>query len=269
MSCFFWHVANVSALFCLLAAPLRAQGESTNLFFAGGKVACEIASKRGTIPDPVLSTLPIAMTAALEHLGSPSEPARLTIRLQDPPSFYKRAKAMFRVEAFATQKDDEILLQTGDDPLKLAFRLAHELSHWLAYKRHPARPPLWLDEGLASLVGAAAAETCARVRKQSLERPQPPRLEKNLFGLDELIALKAYPQSGARAAAFYWQAEALVRAIRQRLGPADFAVYLGLLCSSDPPAWQTPLRAQWYFSDWDMNWLATQIRPDRENHDVQ
>ena len=56
-------------------------------------------------------------------------------------------------------------------------------------------------------------------------------------------------------------ASALARAIRRRLGPTDFAAYVGLLCTPTLPAWQTPLRERWYFSDWDMNWLAEQIRP--------
>ena len=261
MSCSARKAVLISAWFCLSIAPLLAQGISTNLFFADGRIDCEISSRRDAIPDVVLSTLPIAMKTALEAVGAPAQQTRLAIRLEEPPPFYKRLKALFQVEAFAVQKGDEIALHAGSDPLKLAFRMAHELAHWLAYKKRPARPPLWLDEGLASLVGAAAADTSARVHKQSLERPNPPQLDQNAFRLDELTALQAYPASGARSAAFYWQAEALVRAIRQRLGPADFAIYLGLLCVSNPPAWQSPLRDRWYFSDWDLNWLAEQIQP--------
>ena len=256
-------------LFSLLASPLRAQGVSAKLAFAESQIACEIVSTRDAIPEQVLSVLPIAMKTALEHVGPPAEPARLTIRLQAPPSFYQRAKALFRVEAFAVQTGDEIRLRPGDDPLKLAFRLGHELAHWLTYKRHPVRPPLWLDEGLAQLVGAAAADVCARTSKQSLERPRPPNLDQNLFALAELIALSAYPKTEARSAAFYWQAEALVQALHQRLGPAEFAVYLGMLSVPNPPNWQAPLRERWYFSDWDFNWLAGQIRPDKENRKTQ
>lgn len=262
-------VAMALVLFSLSASPLCAQGVSTNLAFAGGRIACEIVATRDAVPERVLEVLPLAMKTALEHVGAPAEPARLTIRLLEPPSFYKRAKALFRVEAFALQTGDEIRLQPGDDPLKLAFRLGHELAHWLAYKRHPARPPLWLDEGLAQMVGGAAADICARTSKQSLNRPRPPNLDQNLFALAELIALQAYPMVEPRSAAFYWQAEALVRAIHKRLGPAEFAVYLGLLSVPDSPNWQAPLRERWYFSDWDFTWLARQIRPEAENLHVQ
>ena len=248
-------------LFSLPVSSLRAQGASTNLTFADGQIDCNIVSAHDSIPALVLSVLPIAMNAALEIVGTPAESARLTIRLQEAPPFYKRLKALFRVETFASQQDNEILLRTGDDPLKLAFRLAHELSHWLVSKRHPARPPLWLDEGLAQQVGAAAADTCARTCTQILERPRPPKLDQNLYRLDELAALQAYPKTEARSAAFYWQAEALVSAIQQRLGSIEFALYLGLLSSAEAPNWQSPLRERWYFSDWDFEWLAQQIVP--------
>ena len=244
----------------LALLPGGAQGEAVRQTFAEGRIVCEITADR-EIPEIAATVLPIAMKAALERIGPPPEPAQLTIRLLSPPPFYKRAKALFRAEAFATQAGDAIAVHPGKDPLKLAFRLGPEVAHWLVYKRHPARPPLWLDEGLAQLVAAEAAEVCARTRKQTLERPLPAKLEDHLFSLDELVGLQAYPQSAARSAAFYWQAEALVRAIYSRLGAAEFAAYLALLSAPAAPDWQGPLRERWYFSDWDVNWLAEQIRP--------
>ena len=274
MSCSIWnaagHPAAIPAALMLLSLPapaLHAQNAASALSFADGNIACEIVSKRAPVPELLLTVLPIAMNTALEHVGGPPEPVRLTLRLQETPPFYKRAKALFRLETFAVQENDDILLRVGEDPLKLAFRIAHELSHWLVSKRHAIRPPLWLDEGLANLVGAAAADTCARTLSQKLERPRPPKLDQNLFEIDELIGLQAYPANADRAAAFYWQAEALVSAIRKRLGPAEFTVYLGLLSSPGAPDWRTPLHERWYFSDWDFNWLAQQILPPPSSGD--
>ena len=258
-----------SAIFLVWIFPALflsgAQGATIRQVFADGRITCEI-SARTEIPDIATLVLPIAMKAALERVGPPQEPARLEIRLLDPPPFYKRAKALFQAEAFATQTGDEIVLHPGNDPLKLAFRLGHELTHWLVYKHNLERPPLWLDEGLAQMVAAEAAETCARTRKQDLERPRPPKLESHLFSLDELVGLQAYPQTSARSAAFYWQSEALVRALYGRLGSAEFTVYLALLSAPNAPGWPVPLRERWYFSDWDMNWLAEQIRPQPKAH---
>ena len=67
--------------------------------------------------------------------------------------------------------------------------------------------------------------------------------------------------SAARSAAFYWQAEALAGALRGRLGPAEFQVFIGLVAVPQPPDWPALLRERWYFSDWDIDWLAGQIRP--------
>ncbi len=200
------------------------------------------------------------MNTAIEQVGAPSKPAHLTIHLLPNPSFLQQAKSWFFVESLASQYDDDIQLQTQGDELKIVFRLAHELSHWLVFKQHPARPPLWLDEGLAQRVGALAADTCARTQTQTLARPLPAQLDRHLLPLDELIQLQTYPKGEAHSAAFYWQAEALVNAIHSRLGPVEFKVYLGLLASPNVPNWQAPLRERWYFSDWDFNWIAQQIR---------
>ena len=83
------------------------------------------------------------------------------------------------------------------------------------------------------------------------------------FSVDELAAAfpDAAPADTGSAGAFYWQAEALVDAIRRRLGPADFAVYLGLLSVPGAPFWQLPLRERWYFNDADFERLSRQIRP--------
>ena len=105
-----------------------AQGATVRQTFAEGRIVCEIASDR-EIPEIAPTVLPIAMKAALERIGPPPETAELAIRLLAPPPFYKRAKALFRAEAFATQTGDEIAVHPGKDPLKLAFRLGHKLAH--------------------------------------------------------------------------------------------------------------------------------------------
>ena len=261
MSRLFRHAALIALWILPSASPAFAREVSTNLSFAGGVIVCAVTSPKGDIPGIVLEALPIAMNAALELAGPPPAAARLDIRLLQPPPFYKRAKALFRAEAFAVQEDDEIRLHPGDDPLKLSFRIGHELAHWLVAKRHPERPPLWLDEGLAQLAGAAAAETMARTRTQTADRPLPPELENHLYALAELTALETYPSNADSSGAFYWQAEALVGALRRRLGPADFATYLGLLSVSGAPFWELPLRERWYFNNADFERLAEKIRP--------
>ena len=237
--------------------------ETVKINFANGLVDCEIyPAGDSPIPDSLISTLSVAAKTALEHIGPPPQSATLVIRLQAPPTFYKRAKTMFRAEAIASQVNDEIHLYPGTDSLKLAFRLGHELSHWLVYRQQPARPPLWLDEGLANWIGAAAAEACARPLSQTVQRPKPAHLDGHLFSIAELLALKAYPRSPAAVGAFYWQAESLVSALIKKLGPAEFKIYLALLSSPNAPTWDTPLRERWYFTDRDIEWFSRQIQPN-------
>ncbi len=236
------------------AAPMPVRME-----FAGGQVMCQILPSGTAVPDLLQTVLPVAMRTALDEIGPPPQPAVLTIRLQKPPPFYKRALLLVPSDVLATQEGDEIRLQPGRDPLKLAFRLGHELSHWLLVKRHPARPPLWLDEGLANHLGAAAAEAAARPLGQTVERPVPDRLKPHLQPLDDLVARRVYPRPPAEVGAFYWQAETLVTALRDKLGRDAFREYLGLMAVPEPPGWEAPLRERWYFNDADFRWLADRI----------
>lgn len=251
----------------MAACARKAQTHAVRLDLAGGQIACQIISPQAEIPPRVLTVLPIAVNSAVDHVGLPAGKVQLVLRLQPPAPFIARLRARFRPEPAASQDGDEIRLYPDEDPLKLAFRLAHELSHWLVQQKHPARPPLWLDEGLAQLAATAAAETSARMHKQTLARPPPPGLAQNISTLEELTALRSYPSAAARSAAFYWQAEALVSAIRGKLGPAGFQEYLAMLCRPDAPGWQNPLRDRWYFSEADFQALGRAIRPGPEQAD--
>ncbi len=244
------------------ALPVSAPARDPVLTFADGQITCTLLPIEGeNVPEKVQQALPIAMRTALDLLGPPPKPTDLTIRLQPRPRWRQRALQGFPVEALATQQGNVIVLRPGSEPLNVAFRLGHELSHWLVYKQYPARPPLWLDEGLANWIGSAAADAMGRTLKQAVARPLPPNLSNHLVDLEELIAMEVYPRSRDRSAAFYWQAEALVSALIQKLGPEHFKTYLGILSVAEPPHWETPLREQWYFIDFDFTWFAQQIRP--------
>lgn len=241
----------------LAAAPVNWEKS-----FAHGRVTCVVVPPAGGgIPEILAPAVTIAMQTVLAQLGPPPKPAILTIHLEKPPPFYKRIKALFPVAAYASQQGDRIRLQPGQDPLKLTFRLGHEISHWLALKTLPQQPPLWLDEGLANWLGAQAAITCARTLHQELKQPIPAGIERYLFTLEELTSQTAYPRKPLAVGAFYWQAEALVRAIYRRLGRQDFQAYLQFLSQPQAPAWDEPLRERWYFTDGDFAWLAGQIQP--------
>jgi hypothetical protein len=245
----------------VLASP-AAPSSAAVLEFADGHVRCVVEAK-GTGGEDLARSADLAMKVALRTLPPPDAPATLTIRLLSPPPFYKRWLGADAPHGL--QHDDEIALLPEEDGVKLAFRLAHEMSHWLAAKTNPQRPPLWLDEGLAQRIGAQAAAAAGRTEKRGLARTPPDGWETHALSPDELAALDAYGASPEEAGAFYWQAESLVDALFDRLGRDDFLAYLSILSTPPVPGWQVPLREHWWFNDADFDALARAIAPQPVN----
>lgn len=97
--------------------------------------------------------------------------------------------------------------------------LAHELTHVvLADRFGPRRPPLWLDEGIATLADAAA--------KQSLHDRDCRRAMENgsALRLIELLRLEAF-DSAEQIPAFYGQSLSLVRFLAERDPPAKTVIF--------------------------------------------
>lgn len=236
--------------------PCTARQADQPLAFADGRISCVVLPpKPGSALDPELIDMAnLAMATALRTLPPPPSPATLTIR---PP--YPRR--LFFPAPVAAQRDDEIALEPEHDRVKLAFRLAHEMSHWLAAKAYPQRPPLWLDEGLAQRIGAQAAAAAGRTEKRGLARTPPDDWESHALSLDALTSLSGYGTTHAQSGAFYWQAERLVDELCARLGPDDFRAYLAALSTPPVPDWQAPLRERWWFNDADFEALARAIAP--------
>lgn len=253
----FWLVA---ALLPCLAAAGTERSAAAVYEFADGRVRCVVEENDGkSLSDAAM----LGMSAALRILPPPEESATVTVRYLAPPPFYRRWFGAS--SAHGWQSGDEIAVRPDTDSVKLAFRLAHEMSHWLAAKTHPQRPPLWLDEGLAQRIGAQAAAAAGRTEKRTLARTPPDGWEPHAYTLSALTALDAPPDSPAAAGAFYWQAECLVDAIAERLGRDDFLIYLSILSTPPVPDWQAPLRERWWFNDADFDALACAIAPKPEN----
>ncbi|MBR3583701.1 MAG: hypothetical protein IKO01_09715 [Kiritimatiellae bacterium] len=260
MSCPVPTTCILAAAFLLCCQP-AAEAEwrgGTVLEFAGGRVTCIVEEDGG---DALAAAAGIGMAAALRLLPPPDAPATVTVRLLAPPPFYKRWLGGTAAAPHGYQSGGEIAVRPESDRVKLAFRLGHEATHWLVARTHPWRPPLWLDEGLAQLVGARAAAAAGRTEKRGLARTPPDGWEACALSLDALASATAYGDSPAAAGAFYWQAERLVDALFERLGRDDFLEYLSLLSSPGAPAWQEPLRARWWFNDADFDALARTIAP--------
>ncbi len=239
---------------CFAAVPAKAMGTPV-LEFAGGRILCTIHGADSGMD----SMVSLAMNTVLRTLPPPEERATLAIRFLPPPPFYRRWLGSDVPHGY--QSGGEIAIRPEPDNVKLAFRLAHEMTHWLLEATHSQRPPLWLDEGLAQRIGAQAAAAAGRTEKRGLARTPPDGWEQHALTPDELAALGGYGESPAAAAAFYWQAERLVDALCERLGRDDFLAYLSILSTPPVPEWQTPLRERWWFNDADFEALARAIAP--------
>ena len=225
--------------------------------FAEGRLLVRWES--GPIPPDIDRALTLAVPAALEILPPPPDPPTVVLRPLPAPSRWSRLFSLNRPQPNALHSKGLVQISPVGDLDALAFRLAHEFSHELALCAFPARPPLWLDEGLAQYAAARAAAAAARTQGRTSVRVPPEHLDDAAYSLDDLTALADYPSDPDRAAAFYWQAEILVTRLHASLGPR-FPDYLRELCVPNPPSWQLPLRRDYYFNDDDFTALDRKIR---------
>lgn len=108
-------------------------------------------------------------------------------------------------------RGDELFLnvrKAGDTGRFDERTLAHEAAHAVVARLYPPESlPLWLHEGLAEYM---AGESVAARKNQTLRLHQKP-LESADMPLEDLVALKAYPEDPAEIARFYQSSERLFR----------------------------------------------------------
>lgn len=205
------------------------------------------------IPARTLALLRIAMRAALDAVPADA-PATLSVELRPPPGFFERLFSPRRADALAYQQDDEIVIRAdpATPPILLSNRAAHEMDHWLLRRACAGRrPPLWLDEGHAVLVGRAAAATAARNLRQKL-LPEPPLPSAPRYTLDQLLAIDAYPSAPDAAAVFYAQSRTLVENLISRHGRPAFLELARDLAAPSAPALPDLLRTRYYATPDDL-----------------
>ncbi|HOW96538.1 MAG TPA: hypothetical protein P5567_03190 [Kiritimatiellia bacterium] len=120
-----------------------------------------------------------------------------------------------RKDSLAIQAGDEVFLLREPDAVADPGRLPHELVHLKLWRRFGDRVPLWLDEGLASYLGWAAAARVARAGRAPLDRRLPLYEAAQLQTMEEVQAVRSYSAMGP---AFYRQAEEMVAAVARRAG---------------------------------------------------
>ncbi|MGA1193347.1 MAG: hypothetical protein ACO3ZG_03075 [Kiritimatiellia bacterium] len=126
-------------------------------------------------------------------------------------------------------REDGLAVQTGrelyfkdDDAMRVRpDRIFHEIVHLRLRELHGEALPLWLDEGLANHYGWFHAVEYNRLRGIELTREFPALEEQELFTLQDVLAMRDYPESPARAKIFYRQAEVMVRLLDERFSRGE------------------------------------------------
>ena len=126
-------------------------------------------------------------------------------------------------------REDGLAVQTGrelyfkdDDAMRVRpDRIFHEIVHLRLRELHGEALPLWLDEGLANHYGWFHAVEYNRLRGIELTREFPALEEQELFTLQDVLAMRDYPESPARAKIFYRQAEVMVRLMNERFSRGE------------------------------------------------
>ncbi len=132
-------------------------------------------------------------------------------------------KGRLRPDGLAFQNGREIFL-FADDGLH-ETRVPHELVHFRLRETY-SRLPLWLEEGLAMQYGWTIARSWAELQGVSLTRDLPAIEAPYQLSLDELTAIRDYPDKVFPAQAYYRECEETIRAIIERIGMANVGKFL-------------------------------------------
>lgn len=124
-----------------------------------------------------------------------------------------------RPDGLALQVGRDILLKVDPSQAQRMDRVAHELVHFRLREAYGDRLPLWLEEGLATLMGVAIARDFHNAQGLQLAGAWPATPVDALLMPDELLELPTYPASPAAAQAMGRQAAELVTLLMERVGP--------------------------------------------------
>lgn len=123
-----------------------------------------------------------------------------------------------RPDGLALQVGRDILLKVDPTQAERMDRVAHELVHFRLREAYGDRLPLWLEEGLATLMGVAIARDFHNSHGLRLAGAWPATQVEALLTPDELLELPTYPASPGAAQAMGRQAAELVTLLSERVG---------------------------------------------------
>lgn len=163
-------------------------------------------------------------------------------------------KAELRDDGLAMQAGRELYVRKDKTRGEILMRVAHEIAHQRARHFFPDLP-VWLEEGLAGMVGWDVAVAVRKARGWVLMRPAARPTTDRVCSLEEIVRWSTtYPSQPEEAARFQRCSEAFVRALNQYLGYRNFVEFVRTIHGRHE-SWDLILRNQFGFTEQDFESL--------------
>jgi hypothetical protein len=196
-----------------------------------------------------------------DSLGiSQSDRDRLILFIIEEHAWSKIVKKLsLRDDGLAMQFGRELYVQKSKSRGELIARIAHEIAHERAQRYFP-NLPVWLEEGLAGMVGWDAASAVRKARGWTLTRPPLTEGEGAVCSVENVVQWSVeYPPNVPGGMPFERCAEAFARALERNLGYGNLIEFMGAM-GRLRQTWDVILRDQFGFNDEDFRRLESAMR---------
>ena len=131
--------------------------------------------------------------------------------------------------SFATGENLFLNVRNGTTGMFNSQILAHETTHAIVARIFHRNPPLWLSEGFAEeMSGRSTGARMGQYNQRLLQHSQTPPLS-----VDQLVAIREYPQDLNEVYRLYENSEKLVRFLMTNTPPEPFQKLFGALLEGE------------------------------------
>lgn len=163
-----------------------------------------------------------------------------------------------RNDSLAMQLQNDLFVLKETNSVGNVLRIPHEMVHFRLWQLYGNRAPVWLDEGLAAMIGWKVAVAAHSLKGKQLVRAPPYLKREHLLTLEQLTGATTYPAGSEEGAVFYIESELFVSAIARKIGDDKLAEFVKAVAGDGIP-WNDFLRDRFSFADSDFAWLEQQI----------
>jgi hypothetical protein len=196
-----------------------------------------------------------------KFLGLPSSPPKTQVfQVQNEKLWNNLLRgAGFRPDGLAFHYENEIFLKADAAQGARPDRVPHEIVHARLHRAYGADVPLWLDEGLANVLGWRVAVAYARGQAKALTRNHEAMDPARVMNLSDLSAIKAYPDDPVTAGVYYREVEEVIAAVADKLGDERMLEFIRAVCQ-DKSGIRETLKSGFGYSDENLERLEDLVR---------